>query len=286
MNEYNEKPAPFLEKRFDFGNEKHRCIVVCAGYEFGVWRYKELARHLIVDCLLDFSLRYSEIKDKSPQNYAEMFNRAVQFIYKTEKCKNRGEIGEILLHTVCRQFYDSLPVVAKFFFKDSPNDTVKGYDAVHVVNGSDGLEIWLGEVKFYKRANQAVLDVIKELQEHISSEFLRTEFMAISPKIDPNMPHYDEIKRLLHRNTSLDKVFEKLVIPIFISYESPAIESNKAVCPEMESEIFEEAQKIFSRFDSHFDHIEIRVFLLPMHKKDSLVLSFDNRLKNIQEGFK
>ena len=33
--------------------------------------------------------------------------------------------------------------ISKVFFKDSPNDTVKGFDAVHVVESLDGLELWL-----------------------------------------------------------------------------------------------------------------------------------------------
>lgn len=81
-----------------------------------------------------------------------------------------------------------MPLISKIFFKDSPNDTVKGYDSVHVVEVPDGLDLWLGEVKFYDDAAGVARDVIKELHGHTRIDYLRTEFTAIWRKIDRSPP--------------------------------------------------------------------------------------------------
>ena len=73
---------------------------------------------------------------------------------------------------------------SEIFYKDAPNDTVKGFDAVHVVEASDGLELWLGEVKLYKDIVSAVRDVENELKQHTTISYLRSEFAAIWRKVD------------------------------------------------------------------------------------------------------
>src|SRR3712207_6996007 len=72
--------------------------------------------------------------------------RSTLFPYTTlfrssEKYSKRGEFGELLLHSVIRDVFHSEPAISKIFFKDSANDTVKGFDAVHVVEVEGSLEL-------------------------------------------------------------------------------------------------------------------------------------------------
>ena len=41
--------------------------------------------------------------------------------------------GNLVTHSM-RQVFDTIPAISKIFYKDSANDTVKGFDAVHVLN--------------------------------------------------------------------------------------------------------------------------------------------------------
>ncbi|MEN3029932.1 Hachiman antiphage defense system protein HamA [Chromobacterium amazonense] len=45
-----------------------------------------------------------------------------------------------------RQPAASWIAISKIYFKDAVNNTVKGFDAVHVLATQNGLELWLGEV--------------------------------------------------------------------------------------------------------------------------------------------
>ena len=84
----------------------------------------------------------------------------MQSVFGTRSAGQGGVPGEILLHIVCRQVFGSDTVVNKVFFKTGVNDEVKGFDAVHIVDTPDGLELWLGEAKFYTSRNDAIRDAL------------------------------------------------------------------------------------------------------------------------------
>ena len=130
--------------------------------------------------------------------------KAAKAVYQTDKYKNRGEFGELILHALIREIFNSQPVISKLFYKSGINDTVKGFDAVHVVEVENDLELWLGEVKFYTDIKSAVTNVIKELYDHTQRDYLRGEFMLITGKIDDKWQHADKIKKLLHPHTNLE----------------------------------------------------------------------------------
>jgi hypothetical protein len=93
-----------------------------------------------------------------------MSRRAALKVYTSKNFEGRGEFGEIMLHAVIRQEFDTHPAISKIFFKDRANDYVKGFDCVHVsTNDQGGLDLWLGEAKFYVRRGQAIAAVAKDL---------------------------------------------------------------------------------------------------------------------------
>jgi len=120
---------------------------LCAGSERGEWRDKQLAEHL-VEWLPEFSLTASELKTLNSSNIVELLRRAAHVVYQAEKFNNRGEFGELLLHVAVRQVYNSIPAISKIYYNTAINDTVKDFDAVHVVDAVGDLELWLGEAKF------------------------------------------------------------------------------------------------------------------------------------------
>jgi len=122
---------------------------ICVGFERGEWRCARLSKYLF-EYLPEFALTHSElIKYKSYRNAVPMLRKAAKIVYQTKKFKYRGEFGELILHVVLRETFNTIPAISKIYYKDSVNETVKGFDAVHVVNIDNSLELWLGEVKFY-----------------------------------------------------------------------------------------------------------------------------------------
>lgn len=260
---------------------------ICAGFENGEWRGKRLADNLF-NCIPDFCLSYSEIHEVDSTEWLDKLRKAVAMIYNSEKYKNRGEFGELLLHYILKDFYKTIPAISKMYFKDGPNETVKGFDAVHVIeNGEGSLDLWLGEVKFYKDASQAIKDVIPEIEEHFAHDYLRTEFIAITNKLDKESPFYEKLSQLISPDTSLDDIFERICVPVLITFNSKVIDKHTKYTNAYREEMKTEMEKYFNLFESQFEKlgidIEVHLFLLPLKTKETFVQMLNNKLNLWQQ---
>lgn len=256
---------------------------MCVGYERGGWRAEQLAEHAM-EWLPEFALSNAECGKMNHANAVAFIRRAAKAVYQSKKFENRGEFGELLLHIAIRQVFDSLPAVSKIYYKDAQNDTVKGFDAVHVVGPPDDLELWIGEAKFYKHIKAAIADVVKEIQAHTQSDYLHSEFALIANKIDDSWDHAKALKRLLDPNTSLDDVFQRACIPVLLTYDSAAVRSH-TLCSKVYAAAFEKEVKdnwqIFAGKNLPAD-LRIHLFLFPLKAKQQLVATLDSKLKEWQ----
>lgn len=265
---------------------------LCAGFERGEWREAQLADH-VIEWLPEFCLTHSEMNEIGHHNAVRMIRRAANIVYKSEKYGSRGEFGEVLLHIAMRQVFKTIPAVSKIYYKSASNKTVEGFDAVHVVVGNDGLELWIGETKFYSDIDKAISDVCEEVIVHLGTDYLRSEFLLIRNKIDPAWPYADQLEALLDENTSLDDVFNRACIPILLTYNSNVVDKNASSSDEYLSSIREEISKscqklrdkISTRYEEKFESdvpITIHIILVPLKDKKSLVEALDARLKALQ----
>lgn len=207
------------------------------------------------------------------ENAMKYIAEAALSIYQTEKFSKRGEFGELLLHVVLRQIFDTIPAVSKIYFKDAPNDTVKGFDAVHVIATDAGLELWLGEVKFYADIGAAIADVTEELGKHLEADYLKNEFMLVGRKIDDNWPHAERLKMLLDPDTSLDKVFETVCIPVLLTYNSETTKKHSKLTDAYREELESELREFHAKFvkKNPLKNLKVRLVLFPMNTKEILV---------------
>lgn len=273
-------PDTFLTVRVHNIDVQPSISGLCAGYERGDWRAKQLADH-VMDWLPEFALTASECDTLSHQNATKLMRSAAKRVYDSDKFRNRGEFGEILLHAAIRQVFDSLPAVSKIYYKSANNDTVKGFDAVHVVGPPNDLELWLGEAKFYDNITRAMHDVVTELHQHLETDYLRDEFALIINKIDPQWPHAEVLKKLLQPEVSLDDVFARVCIPILLTYDSPCIAAHSS-CDTVYAKAFDqEIAKHYAAFCRRDLPREIRIhlFLLPLLQKRDLVAILDEKLR-------
>ena len=277
------RPDPFLEVRVRRATPAPGVTALCAGYENGKWRAEQLAAHLMT-WLPEFALKHSEFEAIGGHNAAVMLARAARSVYKSKKYEGRGELGELILHAVVRQVFDTVPAIAKFFYKDGANETVKGFDLVHVVALQDALELWLGEAKFFDDIGAAIREVLKDLDRHLKRDYLRGEFAAVTNKIDDTWPHAQKLKKLLHENTSLDQIFAATCIPVLLTYNSDAVSSHRKICDEYKAAFEEEVLKHRDTFAAQKlpTKTRIELLLVPLGSKKQLVDKFDEQLRRWQ----
>ena len=283
--DYPEPPAPFLEVKIHKLDITPPISSLCAGYECGEWRSSQLAEHTM-EWLPEFCLTASELKSLKPGNAFSMIKKAARMVYQTEKYKSRGEFGELFLHMILRQIYKSIPAISKIYFKDSVNNTVKGFDAVHIVQINEKLELWLGEVKFYNNAAKAIQDIIAEIQAHTKQNYLRNEKMLLANKIDPDSSFYPTLSKLLDQNTSLDELFDCACIPILITYDSDTLKKHNKTTDDFNKELEEEVLAIRQKIEEKTSNlnlpVKIHLFLLPLQEKSVLIQKLDEQLKRLQ----
>jgi len=253
---------------------------MCAGFENLLWRKEQLVDYLF-EYLPEFALTHTEYYNLNGENAMAKIRQVVASIYQSKKFENRGEFGELLLHAIIRETHNTIPAISKIYYKDGPNETVKGFDAVHVVATDEALELWLGEVKFYKSISSAIHDVVEELNQHIEIRYVKNEFMAITNKIDSSWPHAEKLKALLNPNTSLDDVFSNTCIPVLLTYDSTILAKHNQKCDEYIAEITEEFAKFHENFSKKLGDfpLTIHLFLLPLNNKEELMKSLENKLK-------
>lgn len=282
MTVYRNKPEPLFELVVHDIVRQPGFTAADAGYESSEWRYKAVADYLF-DWLLEFAMKYSDLEDVNSATAAKMLNKAAKTVYMTEKYGKRGEFGELLLHALIRQTFNSEPAISKIYYKTANNDTVKGFDAVHIVEQSGDLELWLGEVKFYKNAQGAVRDVAKELAVHTQNDYLRNEFVLISGKLDDRWPHALAIKELLSERKSLDTVFTQICIPVLLTYESETITAHNIDSQEFRGALLAEVESLYQHFSKQsLPQIKIHLFLVPIADKEKLVTALHSKLEGFQ----
>jgi hypothetical protein len=280
-----ELPRPFLFSRFSDGQDRSQFNCVCPGFELKKWRYERLAGHLM-DWLPDFAIRHEDLPPKieNVTDYRKLIEDAAERIYKTEKSESRGEIGELLLHAICRQFSGTFPAVSKVYYKDASNDVVKGFDLVHTRydEATDELQLWLGEAKFYKSGANAVSDAITSIRKHLDAGILTSEKILIGSKVSKDTPGYSKLEFLFDRDTPLDQIFQRLIVPVLIAYDSASTASYSDDSSYNEALLTEIAQFQTALSTKLPTNISLYCFYFPMHTKQTLVQQFDKRLGGVR----
>jgi hypothetical protein len=269
-------PDPFLEIRYeDLGH-----VGLCAGYEGGLWRAKKLADH-IFDWLPYVALDQEHQLRFGQHNWGEMIELAAAHIYNTKKTKNRGEIGEILLHIACVSNHGAFPILCKLILKTASNDTVKGFDGVHIKVEGDTFELWLGESKFYTSPQRAIREAVTSMRDHIIPAFLDTEKAMIIGHIGKDVPMREQVLPLFRKRTSSDELLKMAVFPVLIGYESAACGAHSAVCDHYKNELAAEITQLRSYFGARAKALPLkfRLIFVPMAAKAEVINRFDQKLQ-------
>lgn len=254
----------------------------CAGFEVEEWRCTALADHLI-EWLADYALKEDELRVHHGNMYIRLREAAIR-IYTSNKYKKRGEIGEIALHAICREFFGTIPFAPRVFYLTSSNDVVKSFDLAHVRTTEGKCELWLGEAKFYEDAAAATKAAIASIAEHIELGFLRSQKLILGPQVSKSLPNYQEIRDLLSTQTSLDELFHRAVFPVLIAGESTAAKKTKRIDDNYKAAVDAELATLSDLISASGLTRKIKIILiyLPLAAKPRLADEFDKRLKGLQ----
>jgi hypothetical protein len=283
LSVYDQKPARFLVDLSTKSYEKLASSIYCAGFELGKWRCSQLAFHL-AEWLPDYALLEEELR-VNHGNMLLKLNQAAVRVYTSPKYANRGEAGEIALHAICRDYFGTIPISPRVFYKSASNDVVKAFDLVHVkLPANEPVELWLGESKLWKEGQSAITDAIGSVRKHIDAGFLANEKLILGPQIPKDTPRHEEIVRLFHKSTSIDAFLKSAVFVVGLLCDSACVNSTHEHDAKYISGIEAEMEKLAASLNKSGLPAALRMLLVyvPIASKESLVAAFDSRLKGLQ----
>jgi hypothetical protein len=170
-------------------------------------------------------------------------------------------------------------------YLSASNDPVKAFDLVHVrYVGSEEIELWLGEAKFFKNRNDAIKDAIASIKGHIAAGFLKNEKLLLGPQVSNDIPHSAKIKRLLSAEASLDELIASAVFPVLIAANSDATASHVSASDDYSEEVDAEMKALWENLNASglTENIRLKLIYVPLGDKDALNKAFDDRLKGLQ----
>lgn len=253
------------------------------GFDENEFRLKPLV-DLLVGVIPEFAFGYQEGATLLLTDIVDKLREAARLIYTTDKYNRRGEFGEIVLHLLLRDFCRTIPLISKIYFKDARNDTVKGFDGVHIQICDDLKKLWLGESKIYTNGRSGVLKLAEDVKDHLDKGYLRSEFNLISKKIPENIPEREHWVKLMHEHQTLENILNSICIPCVCTYSSKLFENHKDTTNEYLDDFKAECYNLKDKFDDAniVTDVEIILLLLPIQSKKELVEKLDERLKHAQ----
>jgi hypothetical protein len=232
----------------------------------------------------EFALGYHAGTSIPLTSMAEKLKEAANIVYQTDKYQKRGEFGELILHLLLRDFHETIPLVSKIYFKDSPNVPAHGFDSVQISISDNIKKLWLGESKLYKSGISGIKELSCDIKKHLSADFLRREFALISKRLPENTPYIEYWRNFMDSNQRLDTIFNGIVIAMACTYDSDLFKNHNDNTPQYFHDFEEECYKLNNTFLAQKPAIqtEIILLLIPIQSKDALNTELNKRLKGMQ----
>lgn len=198
------------------------------GFDLGLCQTSQFT-DVLMDTLVDFAFGYHSgilksynrriLKEAAKALYNVKEFKEVKWTYVDEdsilddeelaaekKYLKRGEFGELILHLILRDYFNTVPLLSKIYFKDSDGVTVHGFDSIHIgpdLVDSERSSIFLGESKlYYRKTGKAgefgINDLVNDVKEHFNRDFLQRECILISKKKNtfPILDSYEDMNTI------------------------------------------------------------------------------------------
>lgn len=271
-------------------------------FEEGKWRDTHFIR-FILNNIGETALTEEERQKALGINLYGALQNAISRLRLVEEDKGKGgEIAEIILYGIMRQYYNALPVVPKIFYKQNDKDNAKGADSVHICLEDEGkFSLWLGEAKFYNSIDDGRLDnpvnsVLSSLENHALRK--ETSIICNLKEMELLIKSHNiikQIKEALHPETNIEKIRSLLHVPILLLHECSITAGASELTDELKNRIIEKhrncAINYFKKLDNKnpkrenpiykLDEIKFHLILLPVPKKDMIISMFYKKVNDI-----
>lgn len=274
-----------------------RVLSIINDFEDGSWRYDKFQK-FIWNNIKETALSYKErqaLVDEGEDSVLTEAAKNLRLIDDKEDAGEGGEIAEILLYGIMKNYYKALPVVPKIFYKQNTQDFAKGADSVHIViEDKTTFSLWLGESKFYNSIENSRFDkVVESVNNSLGKDKLKKENSIITNVSDLNdLPDVsdllrEDIKAALNRNVSIDKIRTILNIPILLLHECDItkaathltdeyIENIKGYHKDRATQYFKKQIAKCSGVDK-YSEIKFHIILFPVPEKKKIVDKFTQK---------
>lgn len=218
--------------------------------------------------------------------YLENDNQAREVVEKQGKSR-RGEFGELLLHLLLRDFKNTIPLISKVYFKDARGVAAHGFDAVHI--SSDQEILWLGESKFYTDSKKGIGELVRDLKDHINSNYLEEQCLVIKKNLENNsIPQRDEWVEKLNTCNKLKDRIKLINIPLLCIYPNEIYDKffdiNEDDAVTYHEQNIMELKEYFEEKNDHplREQLNIILMLFPIRNKKELMVKLHERLWHMQ----
>lgn len=198
---------------------------------------KDIAK-IIYNGIVEFAINEYEI------NYNDLEKEQLKVIKRrirynpddtTDTKLKYGFYGEVLLDLILRCFLKTDVLLARgYLYSPIENSEVKGFDAFHIIENDNKLDLWLGEAKFYIKFKKPITDVLEKLKISLSDGYVNKNLLAIIDLQDRFTAPSSRLKTILDKweedpNINLAQELKEnqigITYPIFIAYEKTDLDS-------------------------------------------------------------
>ena len=161
-------------KNFEYDIKYSSLLGLSNKYIDGEWSIKKFCNFFKDKIVLSaLSTEEMELISDSPATSLENAFENLRKVKAKDNSEGKitdGEVGEIFLYGIMREYYQATVLVPKIFYKQNTNDTVKGGDSVHITLSNNEVGVWFGESKFYSDINRAIDDSVKSISDFLKNK--------------------------------------------------------------------------------------------------------------------
>lgn len=180
----------------------------------------------------EFDIDYNNLDEELCRAVAENLKFDEEANY-TSKLRY-GFYGEVLLYSLLINLFSTDVLISKgYFYSPLEEGEPKGFDAYHLIQHDDKVELWFGEAKFRKDYRKPIDEVLSGFSKTTSEGYFSDNVLAIVKEkhnisngkyiIDKLTPITKTWKKSISINIAeeLEKNSAELVYPIMITYQQP-----------------------------------------------------------------
>ena len=268
------------------------CLSTQDDFCFSNTNPRDIAK-IIYNGIVEFAINEYEINyDKLALEQSKAIIRRIRYNSAADKETKLkyGFYGEVLLDLILRCLMKTKVLLARgYFYSVLENGEPKGFDAFHLVEKDDRLDLWLGEAKFYLAYKKPITDVLEKLSISLSDRYVSNNLIELIDWQDRFTTSSDRLKIILDHwedNPNINLASEmtahqiRLTYPIFIAYEKTDLDNYHKSVGKCIDHIASEFTRLNLKIPASFDYRLFFMFL-PLSEvkmiKESVITWIDSQ---------